>query len=308
MDTSKHGFDRPYHPIMRWAIVLFLAMPCAQGATPVTAALVAEGMRYEHGEGVPRDYAQAAASYCRAAKLGDADGHYALGWMAANGRGMARDDALAAQLLTLAAAQGHAGAQALLPRLPAPPALTSEQATAALPPCLRPDPPPIVIAPPPEEPPPAYPLASRQLRELVERLAPQFAIDPQLAMAIIAVESGFNRYAVSPRNAQGLMQLIPETAQRFRVKDAFDAEQNVRGGLAYLRWLLAFFRGDVQLVAAAYNAGERAVERHSGVPPYAETRDYVKKVASLYKKARHPYHRSLLPVTSLIPIEELPHK
>jgi soluble lytic murein transglycosylase-like protein len=124
---------------------------------------------------------------------------------------------------------------------------------------------------------------------LVDQLAPEYSIDPRLAMAIIAVESGFNAKAVSPKNAQGLMQLIPETAQRFRVKDAFDSEQNIRGGLAYLRWLLAYFQGDVALVAAAYNAGEKAVDRHGGVPPYLETQNYVRRVSQLYNKAIHPY-------------------
>ncbi len=76
----------------------------------------------------------------------------------------------------------------------------------------------------------------------------------------------------------GVMQLIPETAERFGVKDAFDAEQNVRGGLAYLRWLLKRFNGDLALVSAAYNAGEGAVDRYEGVPPYAETQMYVQRV------------------------------
>jgi soluble lytic murein transglycosylase-like protein len=85
------------------------------------------------------------------------------------------------------------------------------------------------------------------------------------------------------------MQLIPATAQRFNVRDSFNPEQNIRGGMAYLRWLLASFRGDVSLVAAAYNAGEQAVLRYGGVPPYAETRDYVLKVKRLYRHAIHEY-------------------
>ncbi len=83
------------------------------------------------------------------------------------------------------------------------------------------------------------------------------------------------------------MQLIPETAERFQVKNAFDAEDNIRGGMAYLRWLLAFFKGDVTLVAAAYNAGEGAVERHQGIPPYAETIDYVQKIQARSSPTRH---------------------
>jgi soluble lytic murein transglycosylase-like protein len=91
------------------------------------------------------------------------------------------------------------------------------------------------------------------------------------------------------KNAQGLMQLVPETAARFNVRNPFDARDNVRGGLAYLRFLLAYYEGRVALVAAAYNAGEAAVDRYRGVPPYAETRDYVRRVLRLYRSERHAY-------------------
>jgi len=84
------------------------------------------------------------------------------------------------------------------------------------------------------------------------------------------------------------------------VRDVFNEEQNVRGGLAYLRWLLAYFKGNVTLVTAAYNAGEKAVDRYGGVPPYPETREYVKKIATLYHQTIHPYQRDLLSVTSPI--------
>ena len=85
------------------------------------------------------------------------------------------------------------------------------------------------------------------------------------------------------------MQLVPETATRFKVVNPFDARDNVRGGLAYLRWLLAYYQGRVPLVAAAYNAGEAAVDRYRGIPPYAETRDYVRRVLRLYRSERHAY-------------------
>ena len=85
------------------------------------------------------------------------------------------------------------------------------------------------------------------------------------------------------------MQLIPATAERFQVKKILDPRDNIRGGLAYLRWLLSFFEGDIQLVTAAYNAGEHAVERYRGVPPYAETRQYVARVTGLYGKPRHRF-------------------
>ena len=125
-------------------------------------------------------------------------------------------------------------------------------------------------------------------------------IGSKLAMAFIAVESGFDTQATSPKNAQGLMQLIPETAKRFRVKNAYNAEDNIKGGLAYLQWLLAFFKGNVQLVAAAYNAGERTVEKYKGVPPYPETRNYVQKIAMLYKKPSHPFRNDLVKASTIL--------
>jgi soluble lytic murein transglycosylase-like protein len=96
------------------------------------------------------------------------------------------------------------------------------------------------------------------------------------------------------------MQLIPETAERFGVKQVFNPAENIRGGLAYLRWLLAFFQGVVQLVLAAYNAGERAVERYRGIPPYAETRSYVRKITSVYKNATHPFDAAIVEPSPLM--------
>ena len=119
-------------------------------------------------------------------------------------------------------------------------------------------------------------------------------IDPRLVLAVMRVESGFDPLARSPKNAQGLMQLIPETAQRFNVADAFDPQQNVRGGMTYLRWLLAYYRGEVALAVAAYNAGEGAVDRFRGVPPYPETLAYVQRIRALYPFDRHPFESRLL--------------
>lgn len=103
-------------------------------------------------------------------------------------------------------------------------------------------------------------------------------ISPALVAAVIAVESAGRPAAVSPKGAAGLMQLIPSTARRFGVSQSFDAAQNIAGGAAYLDWLLTHFRGDIVQALAGYNAGENAVGRHGGVPPYRETRDYVVKV------------------------------
>ncbi|MES2263050.1 MAG: transglycosylase SLT domain-containing protein [Pseudomonadota bacterium] len=278
-----------------WLAASAAAMMLGQArAADTPPELLAEAARFEHGEGVLRDYPKALALYCRAARAGSADAQYALGWMYANGRGVARDAPVAAQLFALAAAQQHQQARTML-------RYTGADASAPLPACMQPDPPP---PPPPEPPEPPLSGVPGKVRQLVEQLAPGFQVDARLALAIIKVESAFNAGAVSPKNAQGLMQLIPDTARRFRVKDAFDPEQNIRGGLAYLQWLLAYFRGNVPLVAAAYNAGERAVEQHGGVPPYPETQEYVKKIGRLYRPTTHPYLRDLLPGGSLIAAPE----
>jgi soluble lytic murein transglycosylase len=106
-------------------------------------------------------------------------------------------------------------------------------------------------------------------------------VEVALVRAIIQVESDFDHLAISSKGAQGLMQLMPDTARRMGVTNAFDPRQNIFGGVRYLRLLIDLFRGDIALVAAAYNAGENAVSRYGGIPPYKETRNYVEKVRSL---------------------------
>ncbi len=112
------------------------------------------------------------------------------------------------------------------------------------------------------------------------------SVSPALALAVIAVESSGRADAVSSAGAQGLMQLIPATASRFGVGDSFDPVENIRGGVAYLDWLLAEFERDIVLALAGYNAGEGAVRRNDGVPPFAETRDYVPRVLAAWNVAR----------------------
>lgn len=111
-------------------------------------------------------------------------------------------------------------------------------------------------------------------------------VSPALALAVIATESAGRADAQSSAGAQGLMQLIPATAQRFGVADALDPDENIKGGVAYLDWLMKRFDRDPLMVLAAYNAGEGAVDANRGVPPYAETRDYVPKVLAAWQVAQ----------------------
>jgi soluble lytic murein transglycosylase-like protein len=121
------------------------------------------------------------------------------------------------------------------------------------------------------------------LRQAAALAARRHGLDPELVMAVVSVESGFRPQAVSPKGAQGLMQLMPKTAESLGVVDAFDPEQNLDGGVRHLGQLLAQYNGDVERALAAYNAGEGAVHRHKGIPPYRETRAYVKKVLERYR-------------------------
>jgi hypothetical protein len=113
--------------------------------------------------------------------------------------------------------------------------------------------------------------------------AGQHGIDSRLVQSIMQVESAYNARAVSRTGARGLMQLMPDTAKLMRVDDSFDVEQNIRGGVAYLRQMIDRFDGRLELAIAAYNAGPTAVQKHDGIPPYAETRDYVDRVLALYR-------------------------
>lgn len=116
------------------------------------------------------------------------------------------------------------------------------------------------------------------LSETVDRIAEQNQVSPQLVHSVIQVESNYDPDAISAKGAQGLMQLIPSTARRFGVANVFDPAQNIEGGARYLKYLLGLYKGDEALALAAYNAGEGAVSRYGGVPPYPETQDYVARV------------------------------
>ncbi len=223
------------------------------------------------GAGKP-NYRLALMLYCRA----DADDHagaaFAIGLMYASGKGRRRSDTRAGRWFRRAASLGHGEAREMadiyhrgsgVARCPNGWGRGGSAAAR-----LR--------APP-------------DIKALVDELSPRFKLDPKLVLAVISVESAFQVGAVSSANAQGLMQLIPATAKRFGVRDPFDAAQNLRGGMAYLRWLLREFRGNVTLALAAYNAGENAVKRHGGIPPYRETQTYVRRIRRLYAAKTHPY-------------------
>lgn len=245
------------------------------------------------GENGINSYEDAAVLFCQQARDdNDAEAQFALGWMYANAKGFDKDENVAALFYNKAAAQGHLRAKKSLVDF------KGDASLAQTPACMLPDEPeaPIVAT---------NDLATAgsngndfykrdYIFEIVERLAPLYHIETDLAMAFIKVESNFNPRATSPKNAQGLMQLIPATARRFNVKDPYNPEDNIKGGLSYLQWLMAYFEGDVRLVAAAYNAGEGAVNKYKGVPPYSETKKYVTKIYNLYRKSYHPFKQDML--------------
>lgn len=119
---------------------------------------------------------------------------------------------------------------------------------------------------------------------IIEKYAADFQLDPSLIRSIIATESGFNAKAVSPKGARGLMQLMPATAQRLGVKNSFDPEQNIRGGIKHFRTLMDTFNNDLELSLAAYNAGENLVQRLGRIPEIEETKNYVQTITARYGK------------------------
>ena len=255
----------------RWAAALLLLF-FAVVQTPVCAAtkpaeLTDQALRFMHGEGVKQDLDRAVVYLCSAARKGHGPAAYELGWLYLQGRGdVARDDRLGAAWMREAVRLGEKPPSRLMQSL-ASAKKTSLACVASGGSDLR------------------YSSARRaELMVKIQEMAPKYDLDPALVLEVVRAESNFNPRARSHKGALGLMQLIPATARRFGVKDPLDPEQNLRGGMAYLRWLLKRFDGDLSLTLAGYNAGEAAVERHGGVPPYNETRAYVGKILARYSK------------------------
>lgn len=290
--------------------VLMLYAVAAQGDTPVLdwQVLLADpdpeeltelAGQYERAIGYRRDYGRARQLYCAAARLGHLPAQMRLAWMYANGLGAPRDTDLAATWLQVAAANGDLQARKFL-------AYVGEPGVTRKPRCTY------------ESRFDAYAIATipsrdwgagvntdtperSQIASWVRLLAPDYGLDPNLILAIIQTESNFNPRARSSKNAQGLMQLIPETAARFGVKDTANPVQNLHGGMAYIRWLLSFFQGDLRLSLAGYNAGERAVEKYLGVPPYRETQNYIRKVIRAYGRDTHPPTELVVEPSRIVP-------
>jgi len=137
------------------------------------------------------------------------------------------------------------------------------------------------------------PFTQQEIDAAINQAAARHNVDPSLVRAVIKVESNFNPNAVSRKGAMGLMQLMPQTARQLKVNNPFDPEQNVDAGVRQLKHLMESYGGDVRLTLAAYNAGPGAVARSAGVPHFAETRDYVKRITKLYYGANDPGYRIL---------------
>lgn len=294
------------HPL-RLSILLVLLLPRFSlvyandfsEQPPVINSLLSEASKLEDEDKLD-SYWAAANNYCTASRLGSTEAQYRLGMLYAYGKGVPQNRDYASTLFSIASRQGHHEAANMLENI--------QLKASTPPPCIEQEVPPdkatiidllaLNNAEFDENPQTKkyfedyiarLPKQKKWVLDLVKTTAEWNKVDPNLVLSIIAIESNFNQHAVSNAKAQGLMQLIPQTASRFNVKNAFDATQNISGGVRYLRWLINYYLGDIELAVAAYNAGEKAVDRYKGIPPYKETREYVKRFRNFYPATKHPY-------------------
>ena len=249
-------------PTLAASLLLAVLVPGLAHALDATTATEQTGSGHDRSAGG----SDPSASYrlnCIDALQGDSEAAYRLGWMYFSGQDVAADNGVAAGWFRLAASQGDPWSQRILDELLTD-AVPEEDAG-----CPRRD----------GEPDRAT------IETWISVLAPSYGLDAHLLLAVVEVESRFNPHALSPKNAHGLMQLLPATARRFAVEDIWDPFENLRGGMAYLRWLLDLYEGDIDLSLAAYNAGEDKVDRYGGIPPYRETRNYVSSITRIYRQA-----------------------
>jgi len=241
-----------------WLITCFIVP--AQAVVLAPEVLRAAAMRYESGTGVKQDTTRAYQLYCVAALEGDAAAARRLADIYVEGQSRGVDSAIAAGWLRYAVEHSAPSAVVLAdPRL------------AGVKPAIDPDCPAMQGTP-----------DQAVIETWVKLFAREYGVDPDLVLAVMAVESNFNPRALSPKGARGLMQLLPVTAKRFGVQDIWDPVQNIRGGISYLRWLIEEYSGRLRLVLSAYNAGEQAVEHYNRIPPYDETKHYVMRILVRY--------------------------
>lgn len=129
-------------------------------------------------------------------------------------------------------------------------------------------------------------LAPGRLEEIIRSASNRYGVDPDLVRAVVKAESDFNTTARSPKGAQGLMQLMPDTARLRNISNIYDPDENIDGGVRHLKFLLDRYQGDLRLTLAGYNAGVQAVEKYGGVPPYPETREYIRRVLDYHQRYR----------------------